>query len=319
MLVFFKYLFLLCKMKKIIVSLVVTGFFLIPKVSFSQGCSDAGVCNIGSINSQKNEIPSNNVQLIGAYGAGENGVSIYNTAIEGNFYVRELHFFQVKINSQTASGQLGTFTNAGDLIVSFNPTIISSQFGKVKATLGLKLPLNDADRKVDGLDLPMVYQSSLGTRDLIAGITYIQNNWTATLAFQVPLSQNHNLYLIEDWMLNSQYNYVKDIVSTNNFKRASDMVFRFDKKFLFKKIDITPGILTITHLANDKFTNASGAEKEIIASQGVTMNATLKLGYRLSDKWFLNSQLASPFLVRKVRPDGLTRSFVCSLGIGYKF
>ncbi len=319
MLVFFKYLFFICKMKKIIASLTISGFFLIPNISFSQGCSDAGICNIGSINSQKNEIPANNIQLIGAYGSGDNNVSIYNTAIEGNFYLKELHFFQVKLNTQTASGDLGTFTNAGDLILSFNPTLTSTKFGKLKTTIGLKLPLNDADRKVEELPLPMVYQSSLGTRDLLAGLTYIQNNWTASLAFQIPLNQNRNQFSIDDWTLNTQYQYVNQFESTKNFKRASDMVFRFDKKFLFKKIDITPGVLTITHLANDKYTDANGVEKEIIASQGVTMNATLKFGYKLSDKIFINSQLAAPFLVRKVRPDGLTRSFVCSFGIGYKF
>ena len=39
-------------------------------------------------------------------------------------------------------------------------------------TLGFKIPLMDANKKENGLALPMDYQSSLGTFDLVFGVGY---------------------------------------------------------------------------------------------------------------------------------------------------
>jgi len=46
----------------------------------------------------------------------------------------------------------------------------------------------------------------------------------------------------------------------------------------------TPSLLPIYHLSNDKFTDASGFEQEIIGSQGIALNANFYLDYNLSTR-----------------------------------
>jgi hypothetical protein len=60
-------------------------------------------------------------------------------------------------------------------------------------------------------------------------------------------------------------------------------------------------------------------ENEIEESNGLTININLFLDYNISQKSSLNLSHGSPIIVRKVRPDGLTRSFITSLSYNYSF
>lgn len=88
---------------------------------------------------------------------------------------------------------------------------------------------------------------------------------------------------------------------------------------LGKKFTITPSLLPIYHLMNDKFTNALGLENEIKGSQGLTLNGNAYLDYAINAKNALQINLGMPFLVRDARPDGLTRTFVANLEYKIKF
>nr|NQU90430.1 hypothetical protein [Bacteroidota bacterium] len=80
-----------------------------------------------------------------------------------------------------------------------------------------------------------------------------------------------------------------------------------------RRIRITPSLLPIYHLANDKFTDADGIEKEIANSHGLTLNGNVYFDYNLNGKSGLQISVGAPFFAREARPDGLTRSFVLNL------
>ena len=88
---------------------------------------------------------------------------------------------------------------------------------------------------------------------------------------------------------------------------------------LGSKLILTPSLLPIYHLANDKFTDIDGIEQEIEGSQGLTFNWNLYFDYPLNDLQNLQLSVGAPFVVREARPDGLTRSFVANLEYRIRF
>src|SRR5687767_8484227 len=89
-------------------------------------------------------------------------------------------------NGVTSTGLSDIFLNAG-----FQAT------KTLKLTAGLKLPLSDGNKSQNGLPLPMDYQSSLGTVDLIEGLNWALGKLQLAAALQQPLTQNNNTFRSE--------------------------------------------------------------------------------------------------------------------------
>jgi len=145
------------------------------------------------------------------------------------------------------------------------------------------------------------------------GTNFKFKNWDFNAAVQIPvLNINKNSYFKE-------YSGTDDFPSTNLFERRSDALFRTtysiktpNKKFIFK-----PNVLFIYHLGEDSFENVFGVRESIVGSDGLTINGNLASLYVINEQNSIELSLATPFLVREVRPDGLTRSFVA--GFTYKY
>jgi len=88
---------------------------------------------------------------------------------------------------------------------------------------------------------------------------------------------------------------------------------------LNSKIKLTPSILPIYHLTNDSYKDEFNVEKEIIGSQGMTLNGNVYLEYEINHKNILQLNVGMPFIVRDARPDGLTRSIIANLEYRIKF
>ncbi len=54
-------------------------------------------------------------------------------------------------------------------------------------------------------------------------------------------------------------------------------------------------------------------------SEGLTLNGNLMINYALATNQLFQLSLATPFVTRDLRPDGLTRSFVLGLEYIVKF
>ena len=72
-------------------------------------------------------------------------------------------------------------------------------------------------------------------------------------------------------------------------------------------------------MTNDKYTDELNVEKEILGSQGLTLNGNIYFDYEVDSKNALQLNLGAPFIVRDSRPDGLTRSFIANLEYRIKF
>ena len=77
--------------------------------------------------------------------------------------------------------------------------------------------------------------------------------------------------------------------------------------------------MPIYHLANDKYSDTLGVEKSISGSQGLTLNGNAYFDYDINRKNALQLNIGVPFVVRKTRPDGLTRDLIVTLEYRIKF
>ena len=298
------------------VSIVLFSVYFITGVVNGQGCSDAGFCTINTFKPEKNDsISENRNQLkVGlSYGRADHGIFVFGTHLEYNRKLSSRFGIDFKITTLLQNGNgIQTF-GPGDIFVNGNYKI--SQ--KLGVTLGVKIPLTDANKTLDQLPLPMDYQSSLGTFDLILGLGFNPGNWYIVAAWQQPLTQNDNRFLSSDYPESSP---LSSFQSTNNYIRSGDILLRVSYAFnIGEKFKITPGLLPIYHLSNDKFTDIDGIKKEIKGSQGLTLNATVYFDYYINEQNSFQLNFGAPLIVRESRPDGLTRHYIFTVEYRFMF
>ncbi len=289
---------------------------LLANYSFGQGCSDAGFCTINSFkpNSSDSIKAINNQFKLGVFfGKADNSISVYGNYLEYNRQLNEKFGIDLKLTTLAQNGNNVSVFGLSD--VFFNTNYKASE--KLKITLGTKIPLSNANKSLDNLPLPMDYQASLGTFDLIFGIGYEIQMIQLIAAIQQPLTQNDNQFIANDYPTNSK---LRAFQTTNKFKRSGDVLLRVSYPIpLHSNFILTPSILPIYHLTNDKFTDEFNNEREINGSQGLTLNGNIYLDYEINSKNILQFNVGMPFLVRDVRPDGLTRSIIANLEYRIKF
>jgi len=283
---------------------------------FGQGCSDAGFCTVESFVPHPHDeepVDKNRFKAGISAGAADYDINVFGTYFEYSRFFSEKFSLDVKLTTLSQSGNdISTF-GLSDIFINGNYKI--GQKGIF--TLGAKIPLMDANKMKDGLPLPMDYQSSLGTFDLVAGFGYTVGRVQLVAAIQQPLTQNNNSFLAEEYPMDSR---LRDFQSTNEFQRSGDVLLRASYPFnLGQKLKVIPSLLPIYHLSNDKFTDIDGIEQEIEGSEGLTLNWNIYLDYPLNDTQNLQLILGAPFIVRDARPDGLTRSFIASLDYRINF
>lgn len=290
-------------MKKVVFVLIV----FVSNNIFSQGCSDAGFCTSEnmkygtSVDSLKHTIKFGINQ-----GSADFDVSVFGMYLEYKYQINDKINLGTRINytSQSKDAVSSSAISDGYIIADylFTPTL--------SASVGLKIPFTDGNVKENGVALPMDLQPSLGTYDLVLGVSKKYNNLFFALGYQQPLNKNKNTFFKP---LSSN-----EFFTTNQFKRAPDLLLRVGYSYeINNKWKLSPSLLPIYHLTNDTFEDVTNQEIEIKGSEGLTLNGSLLVQYLINNKNALEFNLGSPLIVRDARPDGLTRSFV--LNLEYKF
>lgn len=296
-------------------SLLLPLLFFAAHSMYGQGCSDAGFCTLNALknngSNDHKEDHKNQMEAGISHGSGDNEIEVTSFHLE---YIRQISStwsLNAKVLFLSANGELSSEHDLSDVFI----TGIFAPAPTYKFTFGIKAPFNNGNKMANGLPLPMGYQTSLGTFDVIAGFQYALKAVGISAAIQQPLTQNENGFLPSLYPTGSEaYNYP----STRNFTRKGDALIRinYDLRFSKEKFKITPGLLFIYHLGKDTYNNESGTEVTINGSEGLTLNATLLMEYSLNKTNTLELNFGSPFITRDARPDGLTRKYVA--GIEYK-
>ena len=290
--------------------------FVISIVRLSaQGCSDAGICSISPGQFDLSDDEKNAVDIGYIYGKGLADVSYHNFFLGYTRYFQKNWSINYRATYNQAMGSFGTLGNFGDMFLVVSKNILLTKNNSLKPSLGFKAPLSTSNYKINKIPLPMDYQPGLGTFDALFSLDYTYKNWSMDAALQIPFWQiNRNSYFDE-------YSASNDFPSTNLFKRKSDLLIR--SSYTIKTNNngwfFRPGVMAIYHLNNDTYEDIFGDRQEIKKSKGLTINLNLTTGFSIDNRNAIQISLAAPVLVREVRPDGLTRSFVGSLAYNYKF
>lgn len=288
------------------------GIFLLLCVVCSaelsaQGCSDAGACSIYGDHTGADTSTYHQIAVGMSSGKADNDIIAWGQYLEYQWRASDVLGVSAKMTSLAQSGNGLSVFGLGDIYLTSAIAVADD----ITVTIGGKFPLTDGNRLDNGNALPMDYQSSLGTIDILAGMTYRWDNMRFALALQQPLTQNNNQFLA------ANSTQLQNFPSTRNFIRSGDIVGRVSYGIsLADSWRLTPSIVPIYHLANDRFTDIAGKEFEIEGSQGLTLNGNIFLDYTIRQGHSLQLNIAMPFVVRKARPDGLTRSFLA--GIEYR-
>ncbi len=283
---------------------------------FAQGCSDAGFCTINSFKPNHHDtspVYKNQIKTGFFLGKADNNILAYGNYLEYNRTLKDNLGIDVKLTSLGQSGNDISTLGISDLFLTLN-----YQTGKkLKWIGGVKIPLTMADKSRNNLALPMDYQASLGTFDLIFGIGYAIKKLQLVAAIQQPLTQNNNQFISTQYPVNSNLSRFQ---STNKFIRSGDVLFRISHPFNIKpKLKFTPSLLPIYHLTQDKYTDEFNNQKSISGSDGLTLNGNVYLDYEPNNKNIIQFNFGMPFIVRQVRPDGLTRSLIGNIEYRVKF
>ena len=290
-------------------------------IGSAQGCSDAGFCTIGPVNPQSvtNTTKKQKISLLFTNGVGDENVYVFTPGIQYDNQLNKHWSVQARITANYANGNLGSATGAGDIFGSAAYTFTKKKNWETALLIGVKVPLNKSNLKEQGKSLPMQYQSSLGTTDLLAGVTLASRHWQFAAAYQQPLTGiNGNQFLPAYWANAKAMNYSP----TNDFNRKGDVLLRAGYKITgVKKLQLNAGLLGIYHLGNDTYINGNISNKpiELQGSEGLTLNGTLAALYQINTSFSLGLSGGVPFVVRDIRPDGLTRHFVISPELIFHF
>lgn len=286
----------------------------------AQGCSDAGFCTLGPLQSgaahdDRADAP-NRLTVGGSFGIGDDDNSIVTPYL---VYTRTLTpsiQLTSKLTAAYIDGPKGSHFGAGDWYVAGNFLLNPArEDGRLALVAGVKIPLSNPDADHEGAVLPLSYQSSLGTFDGIAGLTYSIRGFELSAAVQVPVVQNNKNTFFASGADTTVFS------STNAFSRRPDALLKAAYRYTTKdlKWGFTAGLLPILHLGDDTYENPSGDEITLDNSAGLTLNGLLNVDYYVNRRQSLQLSLAAPFVVRDIRPDGLTRKFVAALEYNFVF
>lgn len=318
-------------------SLLVAALLLVSSAEVNaQGCSDAGVCTAGPIGevpllndstTTENE-PQHYARMTFSYAIGERSTTVLQVIPEVGLGITDRLDVQLRVPYMTIEGDLGSNSGVGDPVLTSSYAFIKEDHQRLDALIGVKLNSGNANDPWEGIStsqvprsLPMPYQTSLGTTDLLLGVNYRYKRWTGALAWQhVLVQENKNDYLHLNWLDNA---VGRTYFESAGLERADDAVARLLYALPIGKLTIQPGVLAILHMGKDTrerpvdfFTSERIA---IEGSEGLTLNLTADLRYKLGRAWWLEASVGSPLVVREVRPDGLTRALVANVGLRFAF
>jgi len=281
--------------------------------SWAQGCSDAGFCTFGNLKHQSTDsVRGGKVRVLLPFGLGDEDVRIFAPALQYEYQFSEKWGIQAKVTANSASGNLGTASGPGDIYLAGIYTAPISPSWRVTGMIASKLPLKKSSMEKNGMSLPMVYQSSLGTVDLITGVSFMNREWMFSLGWQQPLTgENNNHFLPAYWDSPEAEAYPP----SNEFNRKGDVLVRMSYSLGISPVLLLQGgLLNIYHLGEDTFVDPASANQRmaIKGSKGLTMNVTGSAWLTVSSSVKVGVTAGIPFVVRDIRPDGLTRSFVIS-------
>ena len=319
-----------------------TAFYILilllsPLILFSQGCSDAGFCTMGAMKpnqqfSRKISPRLRSVELSQYAGINDLHDVIMAYTADVNIGLSSKYTVQAKIPYMVVLGKLANTNGLGDISLSATRNLIAKEKYQLNFTLGTKIPPNKGnittERNNKPLPLPNYYQTSLGTYDLVVGISLITKKWLIATGYQQALNSNGNQFLWGPWnksgsadsLIAQKYPVCKDL------HRGKDIMLRVERNFRLARFNAHIGLLGIYRITEDEFTNKFNQRQKMPGTTGLAMTGIAGIGYNFSARSAIKVTFGAR-LVQRYRTealhglslDGLSRQFVNTIGYEFRF
>lgn len=250
---------------------------------------------------------------------------IYVATTDLNFSLNSRNSLQVKLPYQAITGRLANTSGMGDISLCFTRNLYNSERFNLNLSVGTKIPTNHSDKSVNGLPLPMYYQTSLGTYDFITGLSLINRKWLFATGVQVALNQNNNQFIWKSWAGSEQETYANRYNQAKDLRRGVDVMLRVERNFRLSRFNFSVGLLPIYRITKDEFTRsgqaANSAETRVSpdTAKGLALSGIATVGYSFNVRSGVRLLAGHKIVQRDLNPDGLTRELVTSLTYIYRF
>lgn len=290
-----------------------------------QGCSDAGFCTMGAMRpnqsfGSKTTVKLRSVEFLQYVGVTKFQDVILTSLADINIGIGKRGSIQLKLPYTFVSGSLANTKGTADISLAYTHALLVNDKFQLSGTLGGKLPTNNADKlSVDGRPLPMYYQTSLGTYDLVTGLSFSTRNWLFATGYQHAFNQVGNDFRWSEWNSSEQKALALEYPPSWNLKRGSDVMFRIERNFRSTKWNAYVGLLTIYRITKDEISKGTAENRvQVAKTTGPAITALSGVGYRFSTSVAVKAMVGVKLINRDTNPDGLSREVVSSLSIEIK-
>jgi hypothetical protein len=304
---------------------------------WSQGCSDAGFCTMGAMRPDQNykrglDFKLRSVGVDQYRGKTVLTAVVYATTLDVNFGLSEKSNIHFKLPYMIITGNLtdnngleNSPTNVnglGDISISYTRSLFVNENFEIQGTVGGKIPTNKSDKTLNGIPLPMYYQTSLGSYDVVLGGSLISSKWLLAVGYQQALTRNSNAFSWNDWQepVYPDFDYIRQHDIAADLLRGVDLMTRIERNFRFYNFNVYAGLLGIFRVTKDEILDRSTNER--VRLDGTTGDAITFLfggGYQFNVSSSIKFTGGIKITDRKLNPDGLTRDNVVSLSYHYVF
>lgn len=302
----------------------------------AQGEADPGFASTGSmrtasglkINEDDYENQRAHFSLGHTFAKAERDIRMNISALEVRAPLFGLYsggYFDFKLPIVSAAGELAHVWGLGDASFSYTHMFIGLEDWTIQGTAGLQIGLGTANI-TDGQPrpLPMAYQSSRGSTDVIVGGSVMWKQWvSAAVGYQQPFYR----YNENDFYAANQKNdtiYSRNVYTiARKLYRQGDVMMRLEGHYIPNtRIGFTGGALAIYHLKNDLYEDRNTSLwHEINGTQGLTLNlsgnAYLRFGRHGEFK--LDVSGVTSVVRRDVYSSGLSREWMIMPRFTYFF
>lgn len=293
----------------------------------AQGCSDAGFCTMGAMKpdqpfNKKIEFKLRSMEVSFYRGTTTLTPVVHVATADLNFSINNKTSVQVKLPYQFVTGRLANTSGMGDISLCLTRNVYTSKKFDVNASLGTKIPTNDSNNETQGFALPMYYQTSLGSYDAIGGVSLITRKWLFATGIQIPLTQNNNQFIWQEWVAEggpASEAYIEEYNNAKELLRGIDVMVRVERNWRFSRLNFTLGILPIYRVRNDEITGVNGQRVKPDGAKGLALSGIFTTGYNFDVQSGIKLLVGHSIVQRDFNPDGLTRELVSSISYYYRF
>ncbi|WP_422361424.1 hypothetical protein [Reichenbachiella sp.] len=308
---------------------------MVDKQVLAQGCSDAGFCTMGAMKpdqayNKKVKLKLRTIELSYYYGETTTSPIVQVANLDASFSITQNLGFQIKVPYQWVNGNFDNTAGMGDISLSATQRLKSTEKYDLNATLGMKIPSNDANLKdsgskhpeAEGLSLPMYYQTSLGSYDIVAGASLINSKWLVATGIQMALTANGNEFWRGEWQspVYPDFDYVLTYDNATKLKRGTDIMLRVERNFRFSNYSFNVGLLPIYRITKDQIADRdTGEYMKLEGTTGLALTLLTSFTYNFDVTNSLKLSYGHKITDRDVNPDGLTRVQVFIVAYGFRF